>query len=196
MWVSTFSMETSGSAAPGLRRRSSRAGLPDTHGRRPASSVHMRGGVRSVRPTGCAATRKSPVGRSTRFLGPPPRLASVAPQGCPSEPRPHYFDERPQPVPEYRDRLNVATTPGLPASRPPGDELRRGQLGAAMGRRYFTRRHHDRGRARSRSPGLTGPVGLRAPDGFVGAGTRGGPSSGRIGRGGPGREPARARTAQ
>src|SRR4029450_8938212 len=57
--------QTGGAPRSGRHRR-------DPHGRRPASSVHTPGGVGSFRPAGCPATRRSPVGRSTRFLGLPP----------------------------------------------------------------------------------------------------------------------------
>jgi hypothetical protein len=67
--------ETRGAPRPGRHR-------PDTHGRRPASSVHTPGGVRSFRPAGVPVSLKSPVGWSVRFASLFLRLASEPPHGA------------------------------------------------------------------------------------------------------------------
>ncbi len=66
--------ETDGAPRPRQDRR-------DAHGRRPPSSLHTPGGVRSFRLRGVPATLKSPVGRSVRFASVFLRLASETPHG-------------------------------------------------------------------------------------------------------------------
>jgi putative transposase len=78
------------------------------------------GGVRSFRPASCAATRKSPVGRSTRFLGLPPPCVCGSTGGCPSEPRPNYFNERPHPVLRIPGWVKRKAQPARGAENPVG----------------------------------------------------------------------------
>ena len=59
----------------------SRPDRRDAHGRRPPSSVHPPGGVRSFGPAGGAARRKLPVSRSPRFTSVFLRRASDTPHG-------------------------------------------------------------------------------------------------------------------
>ena len=145
--------QTGGAPRPGRNRR-------DTHGRRPASSVHTPGGVRSFRPAGCAATLNV-AGRSVHAV---PRSSSAlrlelhgtGPRGVSFGAKAHALNQRPQPI------LRI---PGWVKRKAHHDRWRGGSQRLLCGRRDPRHRsataHRRPGRAAPRVPGArSGQIGF------------------------------------